>query len=151
MRKLTLNRKENSNQSAEHTLRKTPIYYSGANFVPMSLSGVIVPWSKALSGGQESDYKLVCSSGLEYFIIADSEWQDVLSWFSWEDVRVKGLFNTSNMTLIPQQILPKNPNGSKENLLPLPRPKLKVMAENLSRGFHELVAVPAAMLAAFAA
>lgn len=114
---------------------------------PVTLSGVISPWNKSLDGGRRSDYKLVSYSGLEYFIVADSEWRDVLSRYCWEEVKVIGLLNVSNMTLIPQKVYPKGPTGEKENVIDLAAWKSKSLVKKLIRNVNDLVVVPAAVWA----
>ena len=78
---------------------------------PVNLMGVVLPCTKILSDGSESEYKFACSSGCEYYFTKDPEWEDILSQYCWEEVKVIGLLNLSNMTLIPQKIVPKGPRG----------------------------------------
>lgn len=117
---------------------------------PVTLSGVVAPWNKSLGGGRTSDYKLVSDSGLEYFIVADSEWRDVLSRYCWEEVKVIGLLNVSNMTLIPQKVYPKGPTGEKENVIDLAAWKSKALVKKLIKNVNDLVVVPAAVWAVVA-
>lgn len=117
---------------------------------PVSLSGIVVPWSKAFVGGRNSDFKLTCSSGLDYFIVADSEWREVLSWYQWEKVNVIGLLNVSNMTVIPQKVFPNGPAGDKENVIDLAAWKYRKFLKKLVKHVNELVLVPAALCALMA-
>ncbi|HEY8270040.1 MAG TPA: hypothetical protein VIG33_04080 [Pseudobdellovibrionaceae bacterium] len=117
---------------------------------PVNLSGIIVPWNKALGSGRESDFKLVCSNGHEYFMAADSEWRQTLPTYCWEEVKVIGLLNLSNMTLIPQKIFPKGPRGEMENLVALARGRGQVLARKLVKNINDLVIVPAAIWAVMA-
>ncbi len=80
---------------------------------PVTLSGVVVPWDKTMSSSQNSDYKLVCTSGIEYFLVANYEWRRVLSFHIWCEVKVAGLLNAANLTLIPQMVFPRGPKGQK--------------------------------------
>ena len=56
-----------------HPLSGSSKGYSENILTPVTLSGVVAPWSENLSGGRTSDYKLISNSGLEYFIVADDE------------------------------------------------------------------------------
>lgn len=105
---------------------------------PVSLSGVLVP---------SSDYKLVSLSGFEYFIVADSQWEEVLPQYCWKEVKVIGLFNIANRTVIPQKIFPKGPTGEKENIINIPIWKNRKLAKKLVAHLSELVLVPAAICA----
>ncbi len=133
-----------------HPLGKPAQRYVENILTPISLSGVVIPWSKALSSGRNSDFKLVCSSGLEYFILADPEWRDVLSWYSWEEVKVIGLLNVSNMTIIPQKVFPKGPTGEKENVIDLAAWKSRDFVKKLVKNVNDLVLIPAAVCAVMA-
>ena len=73
--------------------------YSENVLTPVSLSGVISPWTENLGVAHNSDYKLISYSGLEYFIVADSEWREILSTYCWEEVKVIGLLNISNVSV----------------------------------------------------
>lgn len=90
--------------------RPTKDYFENV-LTPVNLTGTVVPCINTLCGGNESEFKLVCSSGLEYFFVADLEWKGVLSRYSWENVSVVALLNISNMTLLPQKVFPKGPRG----------------------------------------
>ena len=133
-----------------HPLGKPAQRYVENILTPISLSGVVIPWSKELREGQNSDFKLVCSSGLEYFIVADSEWRDILSWYSWEEVKVIGLLNVSNMTIIPQKVFPKGPTGEKENVIDLAAWKSREFVKKLVKNVNDLVLIPAAVCAVMA-
>jgi len=130
-----------------HPLGKPGQRYVENILTPVSLSGVVIPWSKALNSGRNADFKLVCSSGLEYFIVADSEWRDVLSSYSWEEVKVIGLLNVSYMTIIPQKVFPKGPTGEKENVIDLAVWKSREFAKKLVKNVNNLVLIPAAVCA----
>lgn len=113
---------------------------------PVSLSGVLVPRRK-LKNGWTSDYKLACSSGLEYFIEADAEWREQLSYLSWEEVRVIGLLNVSDMTLIPRKVFRNGPKGERENVIQLAAWKGRDLMTKLVTRANELVFVPVALCA----
>ncbi len=125
--------------------------FSENKLMPVNLTGVVVPWFKELRGGRESDFKLVCSSGLEYFFEAESEWKDVLAQYRWEEVRVIGLLNVSNMTLIPQKVFPKGPRGEMNNVVDLATWKSKNLVKKLVKNLNDLVVVPGVVFAVMAA
>ena len=133
-----------------HPLTQRANRYSDNTLTPIKLSGVIIPWVKTLGGSQTSDYKIVCSSGLEYFIIADTEWRGVLSCYSCEEVKIVGLLNSSNMTIIPQKIFPKGPTGEKEDVIDLTAWKGREFVKKLVENVNDLGLIPAAMLAGIA-
>jgi hypothetical protein len=112
-----------------------------------SLTGVVVPCKDDSGGGRTFDYKLSCSGGFEYFIDAAPEWKRVLSFYSWEEVKVIGLLNVADRTIIPQKVFPKGPTGEKENVLPLFRWKEGDFVKKLVKNVNELVLVPAAICA----
>ena len=114
--------------------------YSENILTPVNLTGVVVPWIKMFSSGHDSEFKLVGSSGLEYFFVVDSEWRDVLSQYSWEDVRVVGLLNIYNMTLIPQKVFPKCPRGEIENVIDLAAWKGRDLVKKLVKNVYDLAA-----------
>lgn len=121
--------------------------YSENVLTPVMLSGVVVPWDKKVSTTQNSEYKLVCTSGLEYFLVANDEWRSVLSWYSWKEVKIVGLLNTANLTLIPQRVFPKGPKGEKENVIDLALWKSREAIKKITKNVNDLVLVPAAVLA----
>lgn len=116
---------------------------------PVNLSGVVAPWSKNLNGGATSDYKLVSYSGIEYFIVADREWREVLSAYCWQEVKVIGLLNVSNMTLIPQKVHPKDPEG--ENVIDLVSWKSEELVKKLVKNVKDNAVIPAAVLTVLSA
>ena len=130
-----------------HPLIKPSRGYGENVLTPINLSGVVVPWSQEISGGRESDYKLVCSSGMEYFIVADQEWRGVLSWCCWEEVRVIGLLNLANKTIIPQKVFPKGPTGEKENIIDLAIWKSRESIKKVVKNINDMVVIPAALWA----
>lgn len=81
----------------------------------VSLSGVLAPCRPSLNQEQNLNYRLLGYSGLEYFLISDKEWRETLSRYSWQEVKIVGLLNISNKTLIPQKIYPKGPIAAKMN------------------------------------
>lgn len=117
-----------------------------SSWTPVTLFGVIVPWRKFLDDGKISDYKLVCKSGVEYFILADSEWRHTLAQSCWEEVTVKGVLNVFNMTIIPQAISPHGPPGERENVIEFAAGKKGTHAKKL-KILSELILVPVAVLA----
>jgi hypothetical protein len=125
------------------TSRARPVTRHTENVLkPVTLSGVLTPESQSIGNDKASNYKLISYGGIEYFIVADAEWREVLSQYSWEEVKVIGLLNLSNMTLIPQKIYPKGPTGEKEKLIDLAGRRSKDLIEKLVNGVNDLVAVP---------
>ena len=123
--------------------------YSENILTPVNLSGVVAPWTESLWGGRTSDYKLITSSGREYFIVADNEWREVLSTYCWEEVRVIGLLNLANKTLIPQKVFPKGPTG--ENVIDLASWRNKEFIKKIVKNINDFVVIPVAVWAALAA
>lgn len=124
--------------------------YRENRLTPVTLSGVIAPWSEKMTSGQTSDYKLVCLSGAEYFIVADSEWREVLARYCWDEVKVVGLLNLSTMTLIPQKVYPRGPTGEKENVVDLAAWKGRDLLKKAAKNMSDLVFIPAAIYAVLA-
>jgi hypothetical protein len=125
--------------------------YSENILTPVTLSGVVVPWAKIMKHGKESDYKLVCASGVEYFFVTDSEWRKVLSFYCWDEVKVVGLLNISNMTLIPQKVFPKGPTGEREKVIDLVSWKSRDAVRKIIKNINDWAVVPAAAWATIAA
>ena len=143
-----LKRSEEKNENRSHPLLKdTSGGYSENVLTPVTLFGVVVPWTKSMGDGRTSDYKLACSSGVEFFIVADSEWRQVLSHYCWEDVKVKGLLNVSNMTLVPQKVFPKGPTGERDNVIDFAAWRGRDLVKKLTKNVTDLVLVPAAVFA----
>lgn len=114
---LTFKKLKKAEDERSQTLEKPSSGSSQNVLTSVTLTGVIVPWSKKVRGVHNTEYKLVCKNGHEYFLTADDQWRRVLSWYRWEDVRVVGLLNSSNMTVIPQWVFPKGPKSSKANVI----------------------------------
>jgi hypothetical protein len=150
-RGLSLNAVLDTIQGQSHPLARSSKGYSENILTPVKLRGVVVPWIKALSGGRESEFKLVCASGLEYFFVTDPELKNVLSKYIWEEVKVIGLFNISNMTLIPQKVFPKGPRGEMENVIDLAAWKSRDLVKKLVKNVNDIVVVPGVVLAVITA
>ena len=142
---ITFENMNGKRENQHHPLTKPSKGYSENILTPVNLSGVVVPWVKVLSAGKESEFKLVCSSGLEYFFIADPEWKDVLTKYCWEEVKVIGLLNISNMTLIPQKVFPKGPRGEMENVIDLAAWKARNLVKKLAKKVCDNVVIPVAV------
>lgn len=82
--------------------------------LPILVSGVVVPWNKSFSQGRRSQFKLITKLGVEYFLIAGSEWEDTLSWHSWDEVKVRGLVDMAKRTIVPKKIYPKDPAAKRQ-------------------------------------
>lgn len=147
MKSITTFKMKGIEEKQSHPVLERSKGYTENVLTPVTLSGVVAPWNKSLGGGRTSDYKLVSYSGLEYFIVADSEWRDVLSRYCWEEVKVIGLLNVSNMTLIPQKVYPKGPTGDKENVIDLAAWKSKQFVKKLVKNLNDLVVAPTAVWA----
>ncbi|WP_413577768.1 hypothetical protein ACLVWU_04850 [Bdellovibrio sp. HCB290] len=117
---------------------------------PITISGVIVPWEKTLSDGSRSEYKFDCGNCTEYLILENSEVRDVLPFYCWKEVKIVGLLNRTNMTLIPQKVIPQGPGGESTNVIDFSvwkNPKLKWQVLNK---INDLVVIPAAVFAVLA-
>jgi hypothetical protein len=124
--------------------------FSENQIIPIKLSGVLMPWERKLDAGAGSDFKLVCSSGLEYYFVVDQVWSNVLRWYSWEDIKVIGLLNTSSHTLIPQKVYPKRPTGEREKAFDLAKWKSRVNINQFAENLNHLFLIPAAFAEAAA-
>lgn len=118
------------------------------SLTPVTLSGIVAPYGKSISSSRNSDYKLIGSSKLEYFLVADDEWREVLSKCCWEEVEVIGLLNVGNMTLIPQKVYPKGTAG--ENVIDMATWKRKEAVKKMVKTLNDLVVIPVAVLAVLA-
>lgn len=112
--------------------------------IPIKLSGVVVPSRRKLTEGTDCRYMLVCSGGLEYYFVTSENWSNVLSRYVWEDVKVIGLLNTSDFTLIPQKIYPKGPTGELEKIVDLARWKSQFSINQVTASPSDLMRIPAA-------
>ncbi|MGE0762984.1 MAG: hypothetical protein AB7N80_06880 [Bdellovibrionales bacterium] len=144
---LTFKKMKGEKVEPNHPLEKPSRGYSKNVLTPVTLSGVVVPWDKEVSATRSSEYKLVCTSGLEYFLVANDEWRSVLSWYCWEEVKIVGLLNTADLTLIPQRVFPKGPKGEKENVIDLALWRSREAIKKITKNVSDLVLVPAAVLA----
>ena len=137
---------QSKDEAKTHPLKGNNKGYSENILTPVKLSGHLLPWSPLNNNGNSSEYKLVCSSGLEYFIVADANWLEVLERLCYQDVRVIGLLNVANMTLIPQKIFPKGPNGEVESVVDLAAWKAKKFITKLVNNINKNVVIPVAVL-----
>jgi hypothetical protein len=134
--------KEKHNKIVDYQRRKT-VEDNGENqLVPINLSGVVIPWERRLDDGADSDYKLVCTSGLEYYFVSSENWSSVLSLYSWEEVRVIGLLNTSDLTLIPQMVFPKGPTGEREKVIDLAKWRRRLNFSAITKKLNDIVLKP---------
>ena len=131
-------------ENRSRSLKKNSKRYAENILTSVKLTGVLTPWSKYLGPGASSDYKLVCGSGLEYFIVAESIWSNVLADLSWKEVKVIGLLNLSNMTLIPKKVFPVGPAGSKEKVIDITRWKNQNAIKTIIRNVSDWVITPIA-------
>ena len=117
---------------------------------PITISGVIVPWEKTLSDGSHSEYKLACGNGTEYLIVENSEVRNILPLYCWKEVKIVGLLNKSNMTLIPQKVFPRGPDGESSNVIDFSLWKNQNLRRKVLNKINELVVIPAAVFAVLA-
>lgn len=146
MGRVSISKKMKGNEkNRKHPLSGGAGQYEENRLTPVTLSGVIVPWDESESSSGEFEYKLVCASGLEYFVIANPYWRDILSWYRWEEVGIVGLLNIANMTIIPQRVFPKGPKGEKDNVLDIALWKGKQLAKKMASNVNGLIVLPAAV------
>ena len=79
-------------------------------------AGVIVPWEQD-AGASEYSYRLVCRNGCEYGIADDGDWDSVLKYLVWSEVKVSGVLDEQNHVIFPQKIMPQTPDGGKQDTL----------------------------------
>ena len=144
------NYKKGEEKNVTNSLSDAARKYRECNLNPITLSGVVVPWSSKFYDGTESNFKLVCLSGLEYFFATDEEWVKVLNWYSWEEVKVIGLLNTTNLTIIPQRVFPKGPTGEREKIIDLSEWKSRLGVTQVAKNLGDLIITPVAIGPAFA-
>jgi hypothetical protein len=113
----------------------------------VTLSGVVIPWNQRPHPIQRGDFKLACASGSEYFILSTEEWRSVLSCYCWREVKIVGLLDSTNLTLLPYRVVPSGPKGEKENLIVLSWRKGRKKLRKLAEKINDLILVPAAVLA----
>ncbi len=115
---------------------------SASVLTPVTLFGVVIPWTSFMPDGRTSHFKLACAGGAEFFIVADEEMLQVLSQYSWENVKVKGLLNVSNMTLLPQWIYPKGPTGEQNSVIEMATWRGREFIQKMTKNVTDLVLVP---------
>lgn len=114
------------------------------NFLtPVSVVGVLVPAKGTVYDDCRPDFKLVKPNGVEYSILADSEWERVLEIFRWEEVRVRGLLNPINMTIVPQWVVPHGPTGEPQRVSDEPLLKDRDWVMKIKKTVADLVLAPA--------
>lgn len=109
---------------------------------PIALVGTIVP--------DQTHFKLVCAGGVEYVIDDNSKARAMLPIYCWKEVKIVGLLNNTNQTLIPQKVFPKGPDGESSNVIDLPLWQSQNLKRKVLNKINELVVVPAAVLAVLA-
>ncbi|PWU13173.1 MAG: hypothetical protein C5B49_15050 [Bdellovibrio sp.] len=113
------------------------------NFLmPVSVVGVLIPKMATLKG-QHIEFKLVTLRGVEYSILADSEWERVLENYRWEEVRIRGLLNSSTMTIVPQWVVPRGPTGETQRVSDEPYWKECNLIGRIKKTVADLVLVSA--------
>lgn len=122
-----------------HSLNEASKWNSENILTPITLSGVIVPRKMGFGEAKVSDYKLVCSSGLEYLLAADSEWQRTLEIYRWEEVRVIGLLNAASMFILPQKIFPRGPTEKSEKAVDFAIANRREFTKKVAKKISDLV------------
>ena len=136
------NRKE-ENKSLELNDQKTD--YAENILVPVTLSGIVVPCSRAMDYEEAYEYKLACANGAEYLIEADAKWGEVLSTYVWQEVKVKGLLNLDKMTVVLQRVFPRGPSGDRGNIAAFAGQRGRELIKKVSGDFQDLVFILAAV------
>lgn len=108
---------------------------------PVSLVGVIVPTRMPTDDREDSEFKLVTLSGVEYLILTDSDWERVLENYRWEEVRVRGLLNAATMTIVPQWVVPHGPTGEPQRVTDAPLWKDRNLVGKIKKTVADLVLV----------
>jgi hypothetical protein len=115
-----------------------------------SLLGTIEQYIKILHDGPP-EFKLVCPDGNEYLIIPTSSLKESLQQYSGKKVKVFGMLNRSNNTLLLQKIFIKDLNEDQNNMIDLQVYKRRQLLKKIARTVNELVIIPIAVLAVLAA
>ena len=92
---------EQTKQKFEHPLKKH-LPEKDVFCTPIAIRGVLVPWDEKIDSNENSDFKVITSSGTEYFLLTNHDWKLVCNEFSWRNVRLKGMLNIKNMTVVPE-------------------------------------------------
>lgn len=111
----------------------------------VTLTGTVVPWYEGTT--RNAEYKLECETGIRYLFVADEEWRKILSFYKWEEVKVTGLLNPANRTVIPHRVTPKNSDGQRESALDLAFWRSKEAISKLAQNINDLILLPIAVLA----
>lgn len=106
---------------------------------PISVVGVVVP---KMSEDRTPNFKLVTMNGIEYSVLADQEWQQVLDSYKWEEVRVRGLLNVATMTIVPQWVVPRGPTGETQRVTDEPLSKGREFVGKIKKTLVDFVLVP---------
>lgn len=126
---------EQTNSKFEHPLKKHSALPEKDVFcTPIAVRGILVPWDEEVDVNESIDFKVITSSGTEYFLLTNHDWKLVCSEFSWRNVRLRGLLNIKNMTVVPEEITTDDPEGSKAKVIPI-----KKVKEKLKKGFSMVV------------
>lgn len=112
---------------------------------PVKLTGVVIPCNPLPNAPTQSNFKLVCPNGLECYFSTDKNWSTILNRYSWDEVKVIGLVNKSNLSLIPQKIYPKQPIGKRQKIIDLIRWKNQNIAHQFAKQLNHSLATPAAL------
>ena len=131
----TKNAYSSQNHKSENILTQVTVY------------GVVIPQTITVGNTNAADFRLVAASGVEYLIVADSQWREVLSQYRWLEVKVKGLLNIANRTIVVQRVFPKGPTGERNNVTDLADWKGRDLIKKLTKNVSDFVLVPAAVFA----
>lgn len=108
---------------------------------PISVVGVVVP-KEPFAVSNHREFKLVTLCGVEYSLHSDSEWQQVLENYRWEEVRVRGLLNSSTMTIFPLWVIPRGPTGETQRVSEAPWLDRNIVGK-FKKAVADLVLAPA--------
>lgn len=106
---------------------------------PISIVGIIEPC--------EQLYKLIDGEGIEHLIVSSSRVDNVLRLYCGKEVKIIGLQNKSDGTLIPQKVLPSDPSSK---VIDLSLWKNKKFKRSVLNKINEFVVIPLAVLAVLA-
>ena len=112
---------------------------------PVTVVGVILPSEIPSDDNEKMHFKLSCATGQEYQILESSKMRNLLSLYCWKEVKVVGLIDRAQMTLIPQKVIPKGPDGESSNLIDLSFWKNHNLKRKVITAVNDLVVIPAAV------
>lgn len=104
----------------EHSFNRISNHPEKHSFsTPIATKGVIVPWEEEVEPNTYSDFKLITSSGLNYFLVTNDDWKKVCNHFVWGTVRLKGMMNIKTMSVVPEEIDADDPDSARAKVIPM--------------------------------